>query len=98
VEETQDQGEYRPGKRVCQQQYGDPVVFCMGQEHQGHSKFYIVVSFPLKYIFVKYKMKSTLLSHVVQFFNRQLALCTASLLPEFQPAPCFLSAIIGHID
>jgi len=28
----------------------------------------------------------------------QLTLCTASLLPEFQPAPCFLSAIIGHID
>ncbi|XP_039518113.1 NACHT, LRR and PYD domains-containing protein 3-like isoform X2 [Pimephales promelas] len=44
VKETQDQGEYKPGKRVCQQQYGDPVVFCMGQEHQGHSKFYIVKS------------------------------------------------------
>ncbi|XP_056113699.1 NACHT, LRR and PYD domains-containing protein 12 [Rhinichthys klamathensis goyatoka] len=55
VEETQDQGEYRPAKRVCQQHYGAPVVFCktdnmhicsicMGQEHQGHSKFYIVKS------------------------------------------------------
>jgi len=29
---------------------------------------------------------------------REWALCTASLLPEFQPAPCFLSVIIGHID
>jgi len=27
-----------------------------------------------------------------------LALCTAALLPEPQPAPCFLSAIIGQID
>jgi len=27
-----------------------------------------------------------------------LALCTAALLPELQPAPCFLSAIIGQID
>jgi len=25
-----------------------------------------------------------------------LALCTAPLLPELQPAPCFLSAIIGQ--
>jgi len=25
-----------------------------------------------------------------------LALCTAALLPEHQPAPCFLSAIIGQ--
>jgi len=24
------------------------------------------------------------------------ALCTAALLPELQPAPCFLSAIIGQ--
>jgi len=31
-------------------------------------------------------------------FVSQLVLCTASLLPEFQPAPSFLSAIIGHID
>jgi len=23
---------------------------------------------------------------------------TAALLPELQPAPCFLSVIIGHID
>jgi len=30
--------------------------------------------------------------------NGELALCTASLLPKFQPAPCFLSAIIGQID
>jgi len=28
----------------------------------------------------------------------QLPLSTASLLPEFQPGPCFLSAVIGHID
>jgi len=28
----------------------------------------------------------------------QLALCTAALLPELKPAPCFLSAIIGQID
>jgi len=28
----------------------------------------------------------------------QLALCTAAQLPEFKPAPCFLSAIIGPID
>jgi len=28
----------------------------------------------------------------------QLALCPAKLLPELQPAPCFLSAIIGQID
>jgi len=27
-----------------------------------------------------------------------LALCTAALLPELQPAPCFLSAIIGQTD
>jgi len=26
------------------------------------------------------------------------ALCPAALLPELQPAPCFLSAIIGQID
>jgi len=26
----------------------------------------------------------------------QLALCPAALLPELQPAPCFLSAIIGQ--
>jgi len=26
------------------------------------------------------------------------ALCPAELLPELQPAPCFLSAIIGQID
>jgi len=26
----------------------------------------------------------------------QLTLCTAALLPELQPAPCFLSAIIGR--
>jgi len=26
----------------------------------------------------------------------QLDLCTAALLPELQPAPCFLSAIIGQ--
>jgi len=30
--------------------------------------------------------------------NYQLALCTAALLPELQPAHCFLSAIIGQID
>jgi len=28
----------------------------------------------------------------------ELALCLAALLPELQPAPCFLSAIIGQID
>jgi len=28
----------------------------------------------------------------------QWALCPAALLPELQPAPCFLSAIIGQID
>jgi len=28
----------------------------------------------------------------------ELALCTAALLPELQPAPCFLSSIIGQID
>jgi len=28
----------------------------------------------------------------------QWAICTAALLPELQPAPCFLSAIIGQID
>jgi len=27
-----------------------------------------------------------------------LALCTAALLPELQPAPCFLSSIIGQTD
>jgi len=27
-----------------------------------------------------------------------LALCPAAPLPELQPAPCFLSAIIGQID
>jgi len=26
-----------------------------------------------------------------------LALCTAALLPELKPAPCFLSVIIGQI-
>jgi len=26
----------------------------------------------------------------------QWALCPAALLPELQPAPCFLSAIIGQ--
>jgi len=31
-------------------------------------------------------------------FFRELALCPAPLLPELQPAPCFLSAIIGQID
>jgi len=31
-------------------------------------------------------------------WQSQLALCTAALLPELQPAPCFLSAIIGRID
>jgi len=31
-------------------------------------------------------------------FWSQLALCTAALLPELQPAPCFLSAIIGQTD
>jgi len=29
---------------------------------------------------------------------KELALCTAALLPELQPAPCFLSAIIVQID
>jgi len=28
----------------------------------------------------------------------QWDLCTAALLPEVKPAPCFLSAIIGQID
>jgi len=28
----------------------------------------------------------------------QLALYTAALLPELQPVPCFLSAIIGQTD
>jgi len=28
----------------------------------------------------------------------QWALCTAALLPELKPAPCFLSVIIGQID
>jgi len=28
--------------------------------------------------------------------DEQLALCTAALLPELQPAPCFLSTIIGQ--
>jgi len=28
----------------------------------------------------------------------QWALCPAALLPELQPASCFLSAIIGQID
>jgi len=28
----------------------------------------------------------------------ELALCPAALLPELQPASCFLSAIIGQID
>jgi len=27
----------------------------------------------------------------------ELALCTAALLPELKPGPCFLSAIIGQI-
>jgi len=31
-----------------------------------------------------------------QDINSQLALCTAALLPELQPAPCFLFAIIGQ--
>jgi len=31
-------------------------------------------------------------------YTFQLASCTASLLPELKPAPCFLSAIIGQID
>jgi len=26
------------------------------------------------------------------------ALCTAALLPELKPAPCFLSGIIGKMD
>jgi len=30
--------------------------------------------------------------------NSQLGLCTAALLPDLQPAPCFLSALIGQID
>jgi len=30
--------------------------------------------------------------------TRQLTLCPSALLPELQPAPCFLSAIIGQID
>jgi len=30
------------------------------------------------------------------FMDEQLALCTAALLPELQPAPCFLSTIIGQ--
>jgi len=30
--------------------------------------------------------------------DAQWALCPAALLPELQPAPCFLSAIIGQID
>jgi len=34
----------------------------------------------------------------VIMFIYQWALCTAALLPELQPAPCFLSAIIGQID
>jgi len=33
-----------------------------------------------------------------RFQYSQLALCPAALLPELQPAPCFLSAIIGQID
>jgi len=32
---------------------------------------------------------------VYTFCLRQLALCTAPILPELQPAPCFLSAVIG---
>jgi len=28
--------------------------------------------------------------------SKELALCTAALLPELKPAPCFLSAIIGR--
>jgi len=31
-------------------------------------------------------------------YFKELALCTAALLPELQPAPCFLSAIIVQID
>ncbi|XP_048039534.1 NACHT, LRR and PYD domains-containing protein 12 [Megalobrama amblycephala] len=55
VEDTQEQVKYRPVKTACQQHSGAPVVFCktdnmhicsfcMGQEHQGHNKFYIVKS------------------------------------------------------
>jgi len=33
-----------------------------------------------------------------QFINKQLAVCPAAQLPELQPAPCFLSAIIDQID
>jgi len=50
---------------------------------------------------VKTNMTKSILSVIVILLKclrvAQLALCTASLLPEFQPAPCFLSAIIGHI-
>jgi len=30
--------------------------------------------------------------------DNKLALCTAALLPEIKPAPCFLSAFIGQIQ
>jgi len=36
--------------------------------------------------------------HKGRYFEEQWALCPAALLPELQPAPCFLSAIIGQID
>jgi len=35
---------------------------------------------------------------VLWAFGHEWALCTAALLPELTPAPCFLSAIIGQID
>jgi len=38
------------------------------------------------------------LSHNSAFIFSELALCPAALLHELQPAPCFLSAIIGQID
>jgi len=34
----------------------------------------------------------------ISFCCSQWALCPAALLPELQPASCFLSAIIGQID
>jgi len=52
----------------------------------------------VNYPFTKAKQKEKETCHVTYSIKGERALCTAALLPELQPAPCFLSAIIGHTD
>jgi len=47
---------------------------------------------------LKMNHKCGLSKVIFAYWQGQWALCPAALLPELQPAPCFLYAIIGKID